>query len=460
MRRAPALIAIAIVVAGYFAFASGGDFRFRHGTSEPSLYVRLAEGFRHGHLQFVTAPPPALLALRDPYDPKLRSGIDYIWDASLYNGRYYLYHSPMPVLLFYLPIRALFGRYPSDAFVAALCASWLFLASAAAVRRLLGDSPPKVPLPLWLLFVGFANTIVFALFEVRVYEVAILITSAFVMMWLTALLRFVDTRSPSAAALSGFWLGVAVTSRPPYAILLPIALLTALTREDRRATLRTLGAMAAPLAAVAVLAGWYNRARFGNPLELGLSWQLTAMSLTHTPGCSLACAGDVVRFASLLQHYLLWPPHLGSEFPWITARLGHLRGPGLFPTRPEEVIGVLPLMPLASVATIGAFAPATRGARVALAAGWWVLLALCTCRFVVTRYEIDFLPLLGVGTAVVLERLLASDARRRRWVRGAVAGLAVWSIAVGILIGIPSRDVSSDLLTPAALRATATRRSR
>lgn len=111
-RGTPTAIAVLCVLTLYAYFGGGGSFDFRRLRGvEDSLYANLAEGFSRGHLYMASAPDARLARLSDPYDPAARGGINYIWDASYFNGRYYLYFSPLPALIFYMPYRTLRGGY-------------------------------------------------------------------------------------------------------------------------------------------------------------------------------------------------------------------------------------------------------------------------------------------------------------------------------------------------------------
>ena len=72
-----------------------------------------------------------------------------MWDASFYNGKFYIYFSPVPVLLFYLPFRLLAGGYPADNLAAVVFCAWAFLASVAFARRALGGELRV----LWILLI-------------------------------------------------------------------------------------------------------------------------------------------------------------------------------------------------------------------------------------------------------------------------------------------------------------------
>ena len=85
-------------------------------------YEFLADGFLHGHTYLSVDPSPQLLALRDPYDPAANAPYR-LWDASLYQGRYYLYYGPAPALVLMAPWEAITGHVlPQRLAVAAFAA--------------------------------------------------------------------------------------------------------------------------------------------------------------------------------------------------------------------------------------------------------------------------------------------------------------------------------------------------
>src|ERR1700690_254864 len=69
-----------------------------------NYYDALATSFRHGQLSLELTPNyRALLALQNPYDPNLRTGLHYPLDVSLYKGKFYLYFGPVPALMLLIP---------------------------------------------------------------------------------------------------------------------------------------------------------------------------------------------------------------------------------------------------------------------------------------------------------------------------------------------------------------------
>ena len=76
-------------------------------------YEKLAEAFLEGHLDIDYGDmDPKLLALENPYDPaeRQKAGVFYHWDHSFFNGKYYMYFGVVPVVLVFLPFRAVFGQ--------------------------------------------------------------------------------------------------------------------------------------------------------------------------------------------------------------------------------------------------------------------------------------------------------------------------------------------------------------
>jgi hypothetical protein len=133
-------------------------------------YPALAEGFLQGRLDMPYEADSRWKEVANVYDQKARApqGLEWeMWDASYYNGRFYLYFSPLPVLLFYIPLRLVTGSYPPDAFVAAMACAWAFLTCVAFARGVLRDRKLLVPFEVWVLLIGLANVVPFTLTHVR-----------------------------------------------------------------------------------------------------------------------------------------------------------------------------------------------------------------------------------------------------------------------------------------------------
>lgn len=443
-RRIAEGAAILLVAAAYVFFATGGRWRFEpapaqpHGWDNPGrgYYAQLAEGFLRGDTYFPLPPDPRMAALPDPYDygARDRAGISYLWDASWYGGKYYLYFTPLPVVLFYLPFRAITGVHANDTLAAAFFSFWIFLAAVVFLRR------AGVSRMVWLLFVGLANLLPFALSSARVYEVAILCATAFSTTWAASLLRFQQQPSARAAAWMASWLALAIMARPNLIVLLlPTAFV--LWRRGRRVLL----AAAIPFAVAACGYFAYNFARFGNVLESGISYQLTYVSMRGVSVCSLCSGPELFRFADHSLQYVFTPPALSSEFPHAAAATAHIDRQVSWPGgEPEEIIGIAPLAPLVMAATLIALVRRRSPGALLLGGGWLVLFALSTCWWIVSRYVFDFQILMLLGTVVCIEEGLA--AMESRFLRVIAVLLALYSIALCILLGFEGRGGAFSML--------------
>ncbi|MEA2328971.1 MAG: hypothetical protein QOE68_3930 [Thermoanaerobaculia bacterium] len=438
-------VTVLIVLAVYAFFAGDGRFDFRRlGTWQESNYASLAQGFFRGQLNLERWVNPKLIALPYPYDPKSREGIHYEWDTSYLNGKYYLYSSPLPAILGYMPLRILRRGYPPDSFVALFFCAWAFLASVAFTRRALAERTLNIPLPLWLLFIGLGNVTAFVLVTVHMYEIAIVCGMAMTAMWALALLRYNESPTPGRAAWLSLWLALSIAARPNLGVLLFV---TAFAIKRSR---KTILAFFAPLAIVAMAMLWYNAARFGDPFEFGIRYQLTHVDMTGRKVCSLCTFPELARFGNNMQHYLFWPLHVHSKFPFVDAMPARIDRAVSWPTpngMTEQIIGIGPIAPLMMIGTLlaillalmrGPSDLATRTALQVMCGAWLIVFGLSTCWWIVARYSLDFMMLMSVATVVCIESILTSlraTTIRIAPLRAIVAALACYSIIAAILLG-------------------------
>jgi len=469
----PAALAIAVVLAAYAWFGGGASFSFPRIGWEDSYYASLAEGFFRGHLYMAYQPDPRLMALPFPYDYKAREGkVDYVWDASYFNGHYYLYFSPLPALIFYMPYRLLRGGYPRDALAAAVFAAWALLASAAFVRRALAltGRRPGIPLPLWILMIGFGNVALFHLMDIRVYEVAILAGSATSATWAYALVRYIGAPSVRRAVWLGVWLALSVAVRPNLLVLLLVTVFVMwygfstrpppegrpLRGRGRVENPSHIVAAAIPLAVVAALLLGYNYARFGQLFESGHTYQLTFVPMEGKRVCSLCTLGEASRFINTAIEYVFWAPSIRAQFPWVDLQYASPDPVTSFPMPgPEQVVGIAPLVPLTMLGTLfaalfalrrGPLDNGTRAGTLLMFAAWLVLLGLSTCWWIVSRYSLDFMFLMTAATAVCIESglgWLESIGVRMLPLRVAVIALTCYTIALGFLLGFGGQQNSA-----------------
>ena len=459
LRLLPTILAIVFVLTAYVFFGSNGKWEFRrvHWYTVPydapgaGYYASLTEGFRRGQLSMAHTPDPRLVALKDPYDAFQRElvGTHYLWDASLYRGKYYLYFSPLPSFLFYWPYRIVGRDYPQDFLAAVFFSAWTFVMAAAFARRALAGRKLFVPLPLWVLLIGFGNVIVFLLPHIRTYEVAILCGSAMTATWAYSLLRFLETGARKQAFWMGVWLALSICARPNLGVLLLVAAIAILALRDRRLILRAATAALIPLSIVGLLMIAYNLRRFGHPLEFGIKYQLTFVDMAKFRVCGLCSLPEAVRIVNSSVQYVFWGPSVGSEFPFIDIQRSRLDPKVAFPAGAEQIVGIGALVPLTLLGTFFALIlfrskeTAVRAALLVMAAAWLALFGLAACWWVTARYAMDFMVLMTIAAAICVEAgltFLASAGVSFRPLRVLAIVLALYSIAIGFFAGFNGTD--------------------
>jgi len=245
-------------------------------TSE--YYPLLTDTFLAGRTSLLVEPDPRLLALPDPRNPAANQPYR-LHDASLYKGKYYLYFGPVPVLVLFLPYKLLTGSHlPTRAAVALF--SIIGYASSCAllfvlIRRL------KWLCPFWLAAaavtsLGTSSLVYFLVRRASFYEAAIASAYCMTAAGFLALAHGLKPSSPSWTGLlfSGVCFGLTAGCRPSFALVaafMAVAVSLRLIANKTRALV-----FAIPVVICGAVLAWYNYARFDNPLDFGVRYQLSS----------------------------------------------------------------------------------------------------------------------------------------------------------------------------------------
>ncbi len=312
------------LVAGYAAievvyvfFVSAGHFT--HWPTYLTFLDDQAEGFRAGHLHFAVEPAAALLAKANPFDARWKPL--WYWDASLYNGHYYLYWGPVPALLL-AGFKTLFRVHArvGDQVVVFALASIQALAGLLLIDRVQRRLFPALPgffVALAVAVFAFATPTPYNLARAGVYEAAIVGGHAFLIAGLVFAFDAVSVvgRQRSRLALAGVCWVLAVGCRASIApAVVLLALLTCwlvAPRDPARWRLRAsaLRWVGAPIAAGVTLLLVYNKLRFDAWLDFGRHYQLTWISF----------GGSISYLPANVWSYLARPGALHCTFPFLSA---------------------------------------------------------------------------------------------------------------------------------------------
>lgn len=377
-------LAAAAIVFSYYHWqvrAAGHDLIW--GQDLPGYYNFLAQGLTQGHLYIPVDPVPQLLALPNPWDPKVDDSLK-LFDAVLFNRRYYIYHGIGPAIMAFAPWRLINHHdLPENAGILGFAfAGWLFASGAfLGLLRLQERKPHPALVFIALLILAACQGVPFLLNRVWVYEVAIAGGYFCISAALCFLVRYLNTAVSNWLLPAGFFFGMAVACRPHLGLVGALALLLLLWKY-RPVFLYA----AVPFALVCSAVCLYNYQRFNDPLEFGTRYLLGGANQTEVHW-------KLSNLARGFQYLLLEPPVVSPVFPWFHAAPRPATVPIWYTLEP--IIGALWLAPLLFLLP-AAFrrTPARPVLLTLLASGSGLLLFLTGTGWSVQRYQVDFLPIL------------------------------------------------------------------
>ena len=349
-------------------------------------YNYLAHGFTDGHLYLPVEVDPRLLALPNPIDPKAGIGLPKLFDAVLYNRHYYLYHGAGPAIMLFWPYRVLTRKDLPENYALYLLCFGGYLFSALTLMALKPDIKPWL-LAVMLIALGFCQSVPFLLNRVWVYEIAI---GGGYFCIAAALFFFVRQWYWPA----GLMFGMAVACRPHLGIVGAFAIVALAVSNRRR-----LPAFLIPFAIVGIAIAAYNFARFGNPLEFGLTYQITGEYQGRV-------IPRLVNVIPGLYYNLLAQPDLTKVFPWVLMPVI----PAYVPRPPEyftePILGALFIAPFLPAA-LGVFFIRRLRALIWIvpASAFAVLFFITLTGLTTQRYEVDFLPLFVIAALAVFAEM-------------------------------------------------------
>jgi tetratricopeptide (TPR) repeat protein len=412
-------------------------------------YNLLVQGFRAGQLSLKIDVPPAMTQLADPYDPtansRYRDAPYKFHDLSYYKSRLYLYFGVAPALLLLWPFAALTNHFLLHREAVLIFCAIGFLVSTGLLRALWRRYFAEVS--IWVvvpcaLALGLANGTPALLSWAGVYEVPISCGYMLTMLALSAIWKALHEPERNGRWLAGASAayGLAVASRPSLvfgAVVLLVPVIEA-WREEKRILVPLLAAVG-PTMMLGLGLMLYNARRFGNPVEFGLHYQLTAVELVSRQLLSPKNLWFNFRV------YFLEPARWGGRFPFIHNIA--------VPPRPADYyevanpFGVLTNIPLVWLALAAPLAWRNRPGQADSGLRWFVsavalllvvgIFTLCLYICSAFRYEADFLPtllLLAVVGILGCERALVRQPARRRAVRCGWGLLLGFSVAFNLLV--------------------------
>ena len=282
---------------------------------ENDYFRGLSESFVNLNLFYPEKPNPTLLLLKDPYSPASLQWA--IHDLSFYDGRYWLYWSPLPALI-YLPFTI--AGFPINSKVAALicliCISVLFFAFQNSESRSVTRRLRSSRFSLTALFV-VSSGILIALRRPATYEIPILFAALLSLLAIFILYKGVSNTQKGISSrkliLIGTLLSMAIWCRPSYVgTMIVVLVVLAFWLEGRiKEKIANVVSLLIGCIPVGLFFFAYNQSRFNDPWEIGHKYQIAVISNDSLGGPSIEWT--IRSFAQ----YLIGTPRFLSQFPFL-----------------------------------------------------------------------------------------------------------------------------------------------
>lgn len=302
-------------------------------------YVQQFDAFEKGQLNIDVEPDPALLELKNPYDPEERSGVFFLWDRAYKDGKYYSYFGTAPIFTVYYPFYFLTGKLPAESTVTAVFAFIVsvFLPLAVMLLSRLINSKISPWFASITAFGALGASMVFLLQRgfMPFYYIASLSAMAFgamaVFWWILAYTVKKKSAKIVSFALSGISYALCIHSRLNIAFSIGIVIAAAMIAyfvksvkaKEIKASVINILAFCVPVGIGGILAMWYNYARFSNPFDFGTAYQMTVAD-TSTYKISLN------GFFPMLYQYFLRPFEMTSAFPYLYLKTDNISDLGKY----------------------------------------------------------------------------------------------------------------------------------
>jgi hypothetical protein len=441
-----------------------------------TYFDRQAEAFKAGQFALLENPPAELAQLPNVFDWRAREGIDYLWDASYYQGKYYLYWGPVPALVA-LGIKLIHPGVVEDQLLVLLFISGLAFVMGAFYRWLRRSYFPSMPGWTVLIFTCttlFATPVFWLINRPSVYEAAIASAQFFLLLGVFCAFRgLASNKNNGWLFLSGFALGAAVGSRFTYTFtIFAISLVVAITlfgqKLNSRQKWESILLFGLPLAIWAFGIGSFNYLRFGSIIETGMKYQLTGDALPENMKAIFSLGYFIPNSYSALFRPFGFTP---GQFPFLSTPYVLDSMWANFIHRPptyyfgEPVTGVLVSIPFLWMMLVPGFALVKRGfdwinqkadgvtlgnesfprwGKWLISGALLVQYATTMC-FVMTtmRYLADFVPLFILGTVIAIGSVLARPDTKnweKRLILILTTILCAATLCIGLLVNLQGAD--------------------
>ena len=285
------------------------------------------DAISEGRVYLDEQPSEGLSKLKNPYDlternsNSLKSGNDFIWDASYYHGKYYSYFGILPSILLLVPFHLITGKYMYIN-LAILIFSILTIWSLKALiinifERYFKEAPFKIMIYSMLILL-FGSQILILNGRPKFYELAVTSGLFFATAGINFLFMSIRKKKTKNkyVFLSSLFLSLSVACRPTMLfaslIALPVYIkIFAKNLKEKNNVWKSVLCICIPYVIIGSLLMYYNYIRFDSIFEFGASYQLTVNDMSKLKNRFMTVGVGVIC-------NLFGIPHFTMSFPFIT----------------------------------------------------------------------------------------------------------------------------------------------
>lgn len=294
-------------------------------------YHSLAESLAKGQFHLDAVADERLVNLENPYDYNERVQTvgmgNFLWDHAFFEGKYYVYFGIVPCILYYLPVYLLTGSHMPTYIVIFLNAALSVLGIMLVLKEIMKKHYPHTPYAVYLLLcqtliIGGGIWLIAKRpdFYFVPISTAIMLTLFGLYFWLTA--KKDDGKkgyklNNSRLILGSLFMALVAGARPQFILAsFFIFIIFFEPFKDKKIlsknTISQTSSVVIPYVLVAAFLMYYNFARFGSPFDFGANYNLTFNDMTLR-----GIRGDRTFLGWF--SYLLQPPNITAEFPFVQA---------------------------------------------------------------------------------------------------------------------------------------------
>jgi hypothetical protein len=264
--------------------------------NESDYYNLLTHSIINGHLYLDTDVPEKLQKLKNPYDPKERVvlksinkdgsiNIGYLYDASFYKAKYYIYFGITPIIILFLPFHFLTNYdlpVPAAILIFVFCG---IFSQVILLKNLYVDFfsyTNKKIYYLLVLVVSLCNPVAILLRRPTIYE--LVISCAFALNCLLVLNLYYFCKNNiklSNITIISTVLGLLVGARPNFILLIPYIIYIVIKKYTLQNKIKIFSgfiySLFIPIGIIGICLALYNYIRFDSVFEFGMRYQLAGM---------------------------------------------------------------------------------------------------------------------------------------------------------------------------------------